>query len=363
MQKLSCILLCIFFFAAACKKDEFPHDTIGKPELTSVFTWKGVNYELSAGKMNLVQRSYYDTLGTGINLHGILSNPNCQECGPSFQFTVQSPVDYILESTNNLFEDLNQWEYTFDFDSTGNSGIRMVSSLMPLSAGTWFLNGNLLSPTPIDSNYFEITTPGNYFLAAVSNLGGCYDTLNRSFSYDGQSPPCYANLVYEPPLFTAYVGSSIDSATYRWMYNDTIVETSWPIYNLDADSLNVDYLCVEVLNDAGCIASACVSISNSPDCPTGIWLDYLGTFNLSQDGIARVIIEFTDENGITYSSNGIGENSTEISIISIEQYTESTMPDKNFAKFTFQISGLLFDSLGVGYPFDGIVVTAFEYPS
>lgn len=370
MKKLHYFILGILLLASSCKKDDFPKGISTEPEFTSSFSFNGNDYTLSAGEMNLVQSTEYDSLGTGIELSAILSDPECLTCGPAFTLKVQSPVEYVWSSSSDLKTDLEQWNYSINFNEEGNSVLEMLGiNLNEHSDGFWFLNGEQVNTNPRDSMFFEISEAGSYSISIMNTQDSCNSTMSRNFVFDGQSIPCYGNIEQnqsEPTVFSADPGISFDlpSTNYTWSYDGLVFGTGSNSTFEFPDTLQIGEICVEMADSEGCVANACMPYSSSlPECAADFQIGFAGLSGGNPiEGIANVIIEFTDENGNTFSSETTGENPSVISLTSISDYTEPTMPDRKLLKAVFEVECLLFDSGGNGYPFNGTLVTAFEYP-
>jgi hypothetical protein len=80
---------------------------------------------------------------------------------------------------------------------------------------------------------------------------------------------------------------------------------------------------------------------------------------------ALLNLTFVDNNNVVYvSSNQVEDQPsfTNIQLLEASPYTEPTEPNRSFIKLRFEIQCLLFDALGNGKVFNGIVETAFEDP-
>lgn len=362
----------LLILGISCQKDELPASVDSSPEFTSSIAFNGENYTLSAGEMGLVQTSEYNMIGTEISMTGKLSNPHCDNCGPGFKLTVNSPEDYAFTPSSDLVSDLSQWAYSFNpiSDTTFSLSMRARSGASG-NSGFWFLNNEPLNIAPIDSVDFELPELGSYTLSFNSESGTCNLETSQTIDFDGQSIPCYGNIMQNdtiPGWFTAHPGSSFNLATtsYFWTFNDTTINTV-NTGSLNLDSLSgISEMCVEMIDASGCSSTACTSFDFNPgsgSCVANILLKNPELIpSASSSEIAKMILEFTDNSGTSYSSgNGIQTNAT-ISQISSENYTEPTMPDTHFIKVTYQINCLLFKASGTGYPFSGTIVTAFETP-
>lgn len=362
----------LLILAVSCQKDELPSSVNSSPEFRSSITFNGEVYTLSAGEMGLVQNSQSDTIGEGIIMTGKLSDPSCSNCAPGFKLIVKSPENYSYSPSSDLVSDLSQWNYSFNPISDSSFSLSMrASSGDAGNSGFWLLNSVPLNTSPIDSITFNLPEPGLHTLTFNSQSGICNIETSQTIDFDGQSIPCYGNITQNdsvPTWFTANPGTSFNLTTtsYTWTYGDSI--TTIEIDNfIDIGFLNgIDQLCVEMVDTQGCIATDCIlfdTIMAGGPCSASIRLDNPELISVEQPSkSAKMVLEFTDNSGTTYSSEiGIQNNET-ITLISAESYIEPTIPDTHFIKVTYQINCLLFNSSGTGHPFSGTIVTAFETP-
>ncbi len=224
-------LFVVVALTISCQKDELPQSTESTPVFTSSFTFNGENYTLSAGELGLVQTSEYDTTGGGISVSGILSNPDCANCGPGYKITVKSPDGYDYAGSTDFGSDVSAWNYAFDLSPDTTYTLTMKASSGNTGAvGTWLLNGEQLNNQPTDTINFEIAEASENTLTFTSSSALCNQTAVRNFTFDGTSIPYYGNIELtqsEPLLYTAFAGEAFDTTTtiYTWTYERHI-----PIY-------------------------------------------------------------------------------------------------------------------------------------
>lgn len=363
------ILLFCVVFAISCKKDELPNSQIGTPEFVSQFSFNGELYSLSAGENGLVQTSSYDTSGTAITLRGGIGGADCNGCGPAYTLTVQSPLDFVYADGLNMVSELNTWDFVLNRDTVVSYGLQMHGSIGGMYGGDWLFNGTPISPQG-DSLVLEITEPGNYTVEYAINQDSCHVSTTRNFDFDGESVPCYGNIIpdfgspttfYADPAFP----SVPEEMTYYWFYGDTVIGTgNMNSFDFPPSALAGE-VCVEMVTALGCSTTACYtsdSIIVGPQCMVDLLLYGAEVVAFLPDGLtANMILEFTDNSGNTYTSAAGSQNAAVVSVISINDYIEPSMPEKKFAKMEVSISCTLYDGSGNGYPFSGMIQTAFEY--
>ncbi len=367
-------LFIIFFyalFATSCDKDELPESQLGNAEFVSQINFNGEQFELVAGENGLVQSSSYTISESTITLQGLIGNSDCSDCGPAYSLTVESPLDFEYTEGLNMVSALSSWEYSLNSDSLNYNLIMKAMMFSSFQNGDWFLNGESVQPTG-DTLILEITEPGNYILDYIVNDDPCTLSASRSFDFDGISSPCFGNIAQDfitPTTFYAYPSFPFipEEMLYTWTYGDTTIATgNMDNFNFPATAL-FEEICVEMINGEGCSTSACYTPDTPDDgtmlCTAEVFLfggDLVETVPESYP--ANLILEFTDSAGNMYSSSPGSQSSSTVSVISIDQYTEPTMPEKNFAKMEIEISCTLYDAGGIGYPFSGTLQTAFEFP-
>lgn len=370
LKNIGLILFCLLVIS--CQKDELPEGTTDTPQFTSTFDFNGQAYQLSAGEMGLVQTSVSDTSGGGIVLTGRLTNTGCADCGPGFKLTVHSPQGYNYTSNPDLLSDLSEWDYALNPDQDSTYILDLfAASGNPLYKGDWYLDGEQLNASPVDSIHFQLDDPGNYSLLFHSNQDPCDLSVSRAIEFDGQTIPCYGNIYDTDTMgyyFEAIPGESFNpnTTTYTWLYADSSISTGSTNY-LSLDNVTfINQMCVEMTDSEGCQTTVCTDFVNSPAvgmCKANILLGSPVLIAIPpEDGSARTVLEITDNSGTAYSSENGSQSNSIVTLLSAENYTEPTMPDRHFLKVRYQIDCLLYDASENGYPFSGTIVTAFEIP-
>ena len=364
------ILFCLLF-ATSCKKDELPDSQIGTAEFVSQINFNGEQYQLIAGENGLVQSSNYIISDTAITLEGMIKGADCNECGPAYSLTIQSPSDFQYIDGLDMVSALNTWNYSLSNNLIDYNLIIKGMVFSTFQDGEWSLNGESVQPIG-DTLILEITEPGSYLLDYVVDQDPCIVSTSRIFDFNGENLPCYGNMVQDvisPTTFYAYPAFPIipEEMLYIWTYGDSTIATgSTDNYTFPSTALYGE-ICVEMINGEGCSTTACYTPDISDDgtmlCTAEVFLfgaELVET--IPTNFPASLILEFTDNSGVTFSSSLGSQNSASVEVISVSSYVEPTMPEKKFAKMELEISCTLYDNTGIGYPFSGTLQTAFEYP-
>lgn len=364
------VWLTIILAASSCKKDELPPDKVGNPVFQSDFSFDGNPYQLIAGVSGLSMEvnTYFseDTIVFGSSLE----SQSCEACGPALFIELISP-DLIPEWGNQDFQGkLQSWNYAFAQESEGDSTLTVLASSQN-SSGIWFLDGIAQNTQPIDNFEFLVDNYGDHEIKLENVNPGCGIPAIQEFRFNGVIP-CYANVVQGSGAnmnqFTVlpYGGFSATNEIFMWTYGDTTAVTTVPSFI--APNLNgIAEMCVEISEPGGCSQSVCINIAPTPiTCVTNFTIDSMmvnqGDAQLES---ALMQLTFIDDDNVEYSSsNQIDDQPsfTNIQLLEASPYSEPTEPNRSFIKLRFEIQCLLYDELGNGRVFNGIVETAFEDP-
>jgi hypothetical protein len=367
--RLFYILILSFLIAGGCKKDELPPDVKTEPVFGAEFTFDGTAQTMAAGENGLVQSATYLLGDSGIVLLSGLSVPDCSGCGPALSVRLESPEGYVYSGSTQFPDDLQEWDIRMQALTDPSTFLEITANTGDFGdAGLWSLNGASLGSSPTDMISFAVEDPDDYTLLFSYVDDTCTVSAEQNFSFDGSSIPCYGNIQNYPDSLGKYTvqagpGFNFSLISYIWTVGDSMIFTgSTPSINIAG--MDYDQVCVEINQPVGCNASVCMaSPSNSATCHATVHIISAEVITeVPVNDFARLILEYTDENGVMYTSDNENQADAEISLISLEPYTEPTMSGENFLKALLDIDCMLYDAEGNGYEFSGEIVVAFAYP-
>ena len=370
--KLSHIVVLSLLFMAGCKKDELPPAVNEEPVFGAEFNFNETAHILVAGDNGLVQSANYELNDSGLVLYSGLKNPECGTCGPALSLRLESPDGYVYSSASQFPVDLEGWDIRMQDEAEEITMLQMKANTGNIfNTGLWTLNGNLLDSAITDSILFTLTEPGQYSLVFSYSEDTCSVTAEQNFFYDGNTIPCYGNVQRMIPasleMYTVFPGPGFDllTTTYIWNLANTVIFTGTsPFLNTVPESNYTD-ICVEMNDPTGCNAEVCMAaLPNSAFCDATVHIVYteIVTEVPEINDFAYLVLEYTDADGVLYTSGLENQTDATINLISLESYSEPTRPDEQFLKAVMAIDCLLYNADGVGYAFSGIVEMAFGYP-
>ncbi|HKL03058.1 MAG TPA: hypothetical protein VJ911_05260 [Cryomorphaceae bacterium] len=368
MRKLA--ILCLVLIVAACEKEELPANQTGTPVFVSDVNFNGGDYTLSAGENGLVLNPTFTTTDTSIQFTSTLSNPACTNCGPALNLEINSPDSFVLENDTDWLTQLESWMYALE-PQPGDSLHTLNLSIdngNNISEGDWFVNGALVNAQPAGTIDLSIGEPGTYDINYQDNDSTCTTGTSLIIDYNGEDIPCYGNLyqsVVDSNTIIAEPGPAFDpdATAVVWIVNGETAPAGDPL-SIVVDIDNVFEVCAVMIDAFGCQDSVCFIPTNSATmCANNLRINSseITSVDEAPNTEALVKIEFVDNNGVAYTSEGTQTNSN-IQLVSIAPYTEPTRPGESFAKLGFEISCTLYNEGGQGFPFSGTINSAVALP-
>ncbi|MFN2430807.1 MAG: hypothetical protein ABR574_12375 [Cryomorphaceae bacterium] len=367
MKKLGIVFLLLI--CAACKKDELPESDVGTPAFISDVIFDGFDYNLTAGENGLVLSPTYSLTDTSIHFYSDLSNPSCSDCGPAINIEINSPESFLPNSSIDWIAELDTWDYSLESGPGESSNVLALSidNGNDVSQGNWFLDGDQINSEPSGAIDLSLSEPGSYEVSYQGLVGDCAPGSSLIIDFDGSEIPCYGSISQsntDPNLFIAQPGPAFNSAAvgFVWLVDGTIL--GGEDNNIEVEANTVSELCVTIADAMGCKETVCYIPQNSEImCANNLKINSseIATVQPEPENESLVKIEFTDDEGVTYSSEGAQNNSV-IQLESINSYTEPTRPNESFAEIVFEVSCNLYSEDGQTVPFSGEINMALALP-
>lgn len=368
--KLQTLLwLAIIFSALSCKKDELPPDIIGNTSFESNFSFDGNPYQLIAGEDGLSMEVDTYFLVDTIVFESDLDTPECENCGPALYLQLKSP-ELVPEWGNDSFQSkLENWEYSFAPNQETDTTLT-VSASSSGNEGLWYLNNEIQNAQPSGSIEFEIPNFGSQQIRLEQPNLACGNPAIQVFEFNG-TVPCYANISASPVnpnnFFVQTEGGFGNTGfIYTWTYGDSTIVSLLPTLSLPPQS-QIEELCVTILESGACSQTVCINLPSTPiACVTNFTIDSM-EINSTMIALETALISLTfiDENNVAYTSSTETADQpsfTSIELLDASPYTEPNEPSRAFIKLSYEIHCMLYDAMGNGKEFNGIVETAFEDP-
>ncbi|MDZ4667476.1 MAG: PKD domain-containing protein [bacterium] len=330
MKKLNNILVIISILVniISCKNKELPEPLSG----TSIFTFNGI---VSNSEISLVagDNDYYMYSGlitnqiNGVNsYYGDLRKFNCNSCGNSIKVTFNDYKSSLGGATN---KDTTFYVGYYNFASLAGAPSSFIVYDTAFVSGPapsykWNFGDGATSTSQYVAHVYK--HPGKYTTCLDVEFGGaCSSKICNSINLGNTGPICEANFNVSAPTgnsFTFFSSPTSGTApyTYSWNFGDGLTSTlqnpthnyaSAGVYQValtvkDAiGSTNTRYQNIRTQGSTVCLARFIYAISPIAN----------------PDNLGNVIVEWTDGNGIIYSTeNGIQIKENNFQVISVENY-------------------------------------------
>lgn len=357
----------------SCKKDPLPESSEAEVTFVSTVSFAGEDFEFVAGKNEIALDPRLELFQDSIHFNSAYTNPSCPECGPELRMIIHSPDTVAPSFVTDWIAELGAWSYEL------HSGMEMTESLLGLivscgnnfSSGVWSLNGQILNGG-VASNSISLEVPeGDYVIDFTNEDPFCTSGGAIPVSFDGSNTPCYGAIDFDanmPFVYTAIPGAGFNplSTNYTWFIDTVEVNTGADSTLVLTFLPDIDSLCVLIDDPFGCSVTECAILPQTGiDCVTNINIieSVLTDTTISDPSIgAFVEIQFRDGEGNLYTSKNLGQESSQIDLLSIEPYVEPTFGATLFASAVYQVSCSVYDASGSAFPFSGTIHIALALP-
>lgn len=379
---LSSILVISLFFAQ-CKKVEVPDPVIGEP----IFTLSGL-VEQDSLLINAGMADYFMFTSTAPDQNGVqefvghLKPENCPDCGPALKIrfrdvAINSPqtVDINVALTIGNYAFFNnigteEIEYFAQF----NASYFSFTDAVPTSYHWEFGDGNTsLLANPVHQ---YVDGSDRAVRLEIGDDQGYVSTYEKVISFDTAQVGCEVDFTIESVQngFFARL-EAMAAGTPPFSYTWSTGETQATIFHeVQADSFPFFHsICLDISDAMGCQTQRCRNVYYAT--PTGNILGYNTadflvetqrdtTSQFDPLQFSTIIIEYTDDQGITYRSDlGTQQPGTHFfEVLSIEDFMDNPdgLPTK---KLQIQFSCLVFTNNGEVLELNNVrSVFAIAYP-
>lgn len=323
--------VCLFLFTLSCRKKEDPVISKETPVFYFSGSMDGSPLGLNAGENDYyMYSSYIQDANNLYHFIGDLKRSNCSTCGNRFQFRIN---DFKISSPGAsvvIDSSLTTGSYTLQTPASAQSTRTLNFIAMPnLSSGVsvvsyaWDFGDGTKSSVANPTHTYSQNGQYNVQLSIVYS-NSCNSSLSRTVHIKGSSIGCTLNIQGQTSITTgstttlsAVFGAPCNAATYLWSTGETTSSIS-----VSPTSAMMSYSVVACCSDAGCCDSTKITVfANSGSCYSDFNY-YVDTTSISNPySLSKAVITWTDNAGITYTSNNISQPSTSyFQIVSVENY-------------------------------------------
>ena len=334
------LFLLLAFFS--CKKNTDPVANISNPLFYIEGLMDNQKLLLEAGVDSFYLQTDYNLNSTDIIMEYISEfKKPCVNCKESFKIIIRNYAfglnkPYVFDSVFNLtnydYYLLNSNSYEGSFTSNA-SGSGVITHLWDFGDGTTATTAN---PTKIfPNNYNNIITYTSSF------SGGCSSSIAKKLDFSVDTPILnYPEIINYSDSFGKVLNFSLSDSI-------NIKKVNW--YFGDGDSLSGMGVSHTYTNAGVYLVKALITLFSGKQIEVNQNINYINkilckanyTFkfvpiqNVNQ--FSTIIMEYTDKNGMIYSSKNAKQNST--SFFKLLPLNPYVLNDKNQATYSFNLTG------------------------
>jgi hypothetical protein len=333
------VLLLAFF---SCKKNTDPVANISNPLFYIDGLMNSQKLLIEAGVDSFYLQTDYNLNSTDTIMEYISEfKKPCANCKESFKIIIRNYASglskpYVFDSVFNLtnydYYLLNSNSYEGSFTSNA-SGSGAITHLWDFGDGT---TATIANPTKIFSNNYN-----NIITYTSSFSGGCSSNIAKKIDFSVDSPILY----YPKIIYYSDTIGKVLNFTLSDSFN--IKKVNWHFG--DGDSLSGMSVTHNYNNAGVYLVKALVTFFSGKQIEVNQNINYINkilckanyTFNFvpiqNVNQFSTIIMEYTDKNGMVYSSKNAKQNST--SFFKLLPLNPYVLNDKNQATYSFNLTG------------------------
>ncbi len=373
MKHLFFLFALVFICLMGCKKD-YPVSSNETPVFYFNGTVNGTPVNVNAGVNNyFMYSSYAQDSNYVYNFLGELKQTNCTDCRNKIKFQINNYTTSSLNGPVQIDTSLipsyysmhgaysvlvgSATEYEVSFNQVGDSAA--------ISGYTWDFGDGITETGSFNPTHLY-THPGYYNAClTITDSLGCSSSICKQIKVAVPDAECDISIIDSSPSGNTFTFSSSGSGTPNtclWDFGDNTTSGSSTVTHtyLNPGTYKVS---LQTIDNGNCLSNTCKNVS------TQGFTGCLANFNFSvltnqypnPLSLSNVTITWTDNSGITYSSNTITQpNDSFFQIISVENYlnNENNQPTK---KLHVKLKCTLTDGINTIQITDGDAVIAVSY--
>lgn len=333
MKRLFFLIAFVFICSVGCKKD-FPVASVETPVFYFNAVVNGTNVDIKAGVNDYyMYSSFFHDTNDVYNFFAELKQNNCTNCYNKIKFQIND--DTVSPSTGNSQANTslstNYYSIQLDSAQTGTSTEYDVffsdSDSLNTTVDSWDF-GDGTFETGTFSTTHTYTHPGIYntcLTISDNNGSSCTSSICNQIKIAVPETACEVSIVdsiVSGNIISFTAAGNGTPSTYLWDFGDGTTSNLNPVLHTFS-TVGVYKVCLQTIDFNGCTANACKNISTSGfvGCLADFNFSVLSTQHQNPFSLSNVIITWTDNSGLVYTSNTIAQPSDSyFQIVSVENY-------------------------------------------
>jgi PKD repeat protein len=327
------LLILILALSFSCKKRTYPNDEINEQ---TIFNFNasidGRSFSINAGKEDYYLYSSYGQDGNGVYYFtSDLRKNNCSgDCPKSIKIRINDFKISQIGGRIKIDSSLVPKSYPLQAGNIGYEAHFLSTYNKTAASYHWDFGDGLSSNVSDPIHYYS--RPGIYKVdLRITSTGGCISDMSNMFKI-GYSPTALTCAIKT----TSIVGSAIDftavsngSVTYFWDFGDgnssTLASPSHTFANIGSYPIMLRTISA---NDTAIAHYNAVTQNDNSSCAANYSLSAQATVTDSPFP-SNITIDWTDENGVLYTSNNVLQPATSsFKIISVESFEPNEKGEK-----------------------------------
>jgi PKD repeat protein len=320
--------------ATSCKKKELPESSaVNQPVFSFNGTVDGAPVDIKAGLNNYhMYSSYVQDASNVYGFIGTLKRTDCSSC-EAITIQINDDVPSSPNGPSNADSSIKVMNYPYTAGaSTVAVGykVQFNSSFTSGTASTYSWNfgdggtSNLANPT------HTYTLPGKYNAClTIASTGSCSSSICNAFPVNSSSTACRAtigvvNNFSSTVVFTCTT-NGVPPYSYLWDFGDSATSFSMsPSHTYSVQGqYNVSLRLVDATSDTT-YANYKVNTQFYSQCATNYSVTSVSTLTASTLSSSKVIVKWTDQSGLVYTSDNPSQPSTSyFQVLSVENYHDN----------------------------------------
>ncbi len=351
------LVFILFLFLASCKKNDDPAPVSEQPVFKVVGTVGGQPLNIQAGVNDYIMFTdfTFDNSSSVFEFNGSLRKYNCASCPNSLSIKIRNYTQTLSSQTIVPDSAFTRNFYTIK-STSGNATKYTFTFKSQLGAGTvqeyyWDFGDGTTGNT--DSMQHTYMHPGIYPVTLkVLFQNGCSDSLTNVFRIGVPGSVCRSRFdmfIAGNTITTSNMSVGVGTLTYYWDFGDGTFSTQENPQHVYSAS-GVYKITLIVTDSENHVSEFSRKVFTVPQITCMVSYLYPNWVPMSNAAaLSNAIIEWTDNNGVLYSSeNGAQADNSYFKINSVEDYANNSNGEK-VKKLGVQFHCRLYNSSQAAY--------------
>ncbi|MEP7169990.1 MAG: PKD domain-containing protein, partial [Bacteroidota bacterium] len=351
------LILFIILFLASCKKNDDPVPVLEQPVFKVTGTVNGQPLNIQAGVNDYIMFTDYtfDNVSSVFEFNGSLRKYNCASCSNSLNVKIRNYAQTL--SSQSILPDSTFTRNFYTIKSTsGNATQYSFTFESQLGAGAvqeyhWDFGDGATGN--VDSLQHTYLHPGIYPVSLkVLYQNGCSDSLTNTFRIGVPGSVCRAR--FDPfiaghTVTVSNMSVGVGALSYHWDFGDGTISTQENPQHIYAASgvYKITLTVTDCENHVSEFSRKVFTVPQSICIASYLYPNWVPESNTA--ALSNATIEWTDNNGILYSSeNGAQSDNSFFKIISVEDYSNNSSGEK-VKKLSVQFHSRLYNFSQTSY--------------